>query len=168
MVLAVKNPTANVADIRDPSSIPGSERSPGGGHGDPLQCSCLENPVDRGAWRAAGHGVTESAQARTLQQQPSRLFPCLLSPVCRSASSSAAPPGGFLTRLPVSTQRWLSWWAPEPQSWVQLPICRLLAVCPGAWFLVCGMRWRQRLARGLTTLGRSNEAGPARSKPQQR
>ena len=41
-------------------SIPGLQRSPGGGHGNPLQYSCLENPVDRGAWRAAVRRVTES------------------------------------------------------------------------------------------------------------
>ena len=41
-------------------SIPGSGRSPGGGHGNPLQYSCLENPMDSGAWRTAVHGVTES------------------------------------------------------------------------------------------------------------
>ena len=48
------------ADVRDPASVPGSGRSPGGRHGDPLQYSCLENPVDRGAWRAAAHRVTKS------------------------------------------------------------------------------------------------------------
>ena len=41
----------------DPGSIAGLGRSPGGGHGSPLQYSCLENPMDRGAWRAAVHGV---------------------------------------------------------------------------------------------------------------
>ena len=40
--------------------IPGSGRSPGGGHGNPLQYSCLENSMDRGAWRATGHRVTKS------------------------------------------------------------------------------------------------------------
>ena len=40
--------------------IPGSGRSPGGGHGSPLQYSCLENPMDRGAWRAVVHGITKS------------------------------------------------------------------------------------------------------------
>ena len=44
----------------DSGSIPGSERSPGEGHGNPLQYSCLENPMDRGAWRATVHGVTKS------------------------------------------------------------------------------------------------------------
>ena len=52
MVLVVKNPPANRGDIRHMGSIPGSGRSPGGGNGNPLQYSCLENPVDRGTWRA--------------------------------------------------------------------------------------------------------------------
>ena len=43
---------ANAGDIRDAGLIPGLGRSPGGEHGNPLQCSCLENPMDRGAWRA--------------------------------------------------------------------------------------------------------------------
>ena len=60
MALVVKNPPANVGDARDTSSIPGSGRSPGGGHGNPCQYSYLENPMDRGAWRAIVHGVTES------------------------------------------------------------------------------------------------------------
>ena len=55
----VKNPTANAGDIRDVGSIPGLGRSPGGGHGNPLQYSCLENPTDRGAWQATVHRVTE-------------------------------------------------------------------------------------------------------------
>ena len=41
-------------------SIPGWERSPGGGHGNPLQYSCLENPIGRGAWQATVHGVLSS------------------------------------------------------------------------------------------------------------
>ena len=44
VALVVKNPPANAGDIRDTGSIPESGRSPGGGHGNPLQCSCLENP----------------------------------------------------------------------------------------------------------------------------
>ena len=56
----IKNPPANVGDIRDVSSLPGSERVPGGGNGNLLQYSCLENPMDRGAWRATVHGVTRS------------------------------------------------------------------------------------------------------------
>ena len=60
MVLAVKNLPANARGLRDIDSIPGSGRSPGGGHGNPLQHSCLENPTDRGAWRATVHGVAQS------------------------------------------------------------------------------------------------------------
>ena len=60
MVLVVKNPLANAGDIRDISSIPGLGRSPGKGHSNPLQYSCLENSVDRGAWWATDHVVTES------------------------------------------------------------------------------------------------------------
>ena len=50
VALEVKNPAANAGDARDTGSIPRSGRSPGEGHGNPLWCSCLENPMDRGAW----------------------------------------------------------------------------------------------------------------------
>ena len=53
----VKNLPANARAIRNAGSIPGLERSPGGGHGNPLQYSCLGNPMDRGAWWATVHGV---------------------------------------------------------------------------------------------------------------
>ena len=56
----VKNPPAKAGDARDLGSIPGSGRSPGEGNGNPLQCSCLGNPMDRRAWQATVHGVTES------------------------------------------------------------------------------------------------------------
>ena len=52
VALVVKNPPANSGTIRDEGSIPGSERSPGEGHGNPLQYSCLENSMDRRAWQA--------------------------------------------------------------------------------------------------------------------
>ena len=60
VALVVKNPSANAGDVRDLGLIPGSGRSPGGGHGNLLQYTCLENPMDRGAWRATVHGVTRS------------------------------------------------------------------------------------------------------------
>ena len=56
----VKNPPANAGDARDAGSIPGSERSPGEGSGNPLQYSCLESLMDRGAWWATVLKVTES------------------------------------------------------------------------------------------------------------
>ena len=60
MVLVLKNLPANVGDARDLGLIPGSGGSPGRGHDNPPQYSCLENPTDRGAWRATVHEVTES------------------------------------------------------------------------------------------------------------
>ena len=67
VALVVKNLPANAGDVRDAVSIPGLGRSPGGGHGNPLQYSCLENPVDQGAWLATVHGVVWSkAQLKCL------------------------------------------------------------------------------------------------------
>ena len=56
VVLVVKNTPANAEDV---GSVPGSGRSPGGGHGNPFQYSCLENLMDRGDWKAIVHGVTK-------------------------------------------------------------------------------------------------------------
>ena len=68
----VKNPAANAGDIRDVGLIPGSGRSLEGGHSNPLQYSCLENPMDRGAWWATVHGV---AKSRTLLSDFTFTFP---------------------------------------------------------------------------------------------
>ena len=56
----VKNPPSNAGDLRDVGPIPGLGRSPGEENGNPHQYSCIENPMDRGAWWATVHGVTES------------------------------------------------------------------------------------------------------------
>ena len=64
--LVVKNPLANAGNVIDMALIPGSGRSPGGRHGNPLQHSCLENPIGRGAWWATLHRV---AKSRTLLKQ---------------------------------------------------------------------------------------------------
>ena len=60
MVLVVNNLPASAGDVKDSGLIPGSGRFPGGGHDDPPQYSCLENPMDRGAWWAIVHEVTKS------------------------------------------------------------------------------------------------------------
>ena len=60
MALVVKSLPTNAGYIRDVGSMPGLGRSPGGEHGNTLQYSCLENPMDRGAWRATAHRVTNS------------------------------------------------------------------------------------------------------------
>ena len=56
----VKSPPANAGDLRDSVLVPGPGRSPGEGQGNPLQYSCLENPMDRGAWRATVHKIAKS------------------------------------------------------------------------------------------------------------
>ena len=66
MVLVVKNPPANVGDIKDTGSIPRSGRSPGGGQGNPFRCSCLENAMDNGARQAVvakGHKEPDTIEA---------------------------------------------------------------------------------------------------------
>ena len=64
MAQTVKNLPANAGDIRDASLIPGLGRSPGEGNGNPLQYSCLENSMDRGAWQTTVHGVAKSQTLR--------------------------------------------------------------------------------------------------------
>ena len=60
MVLVVKNTPANAGDVSDVGSVPGLGRSPGGRHSNPLQYSCLEHPMGRGAWRASVHGLVKN------------------------------------------------------------------------------------------------------------
>jgi len=67
-----KNLPANAGIAGDMSSIPGSGRSPGGRNGNPLQYSCLENSLDRGAWQAIVHGVTKS-QTGLSNQEPDKI-----------------------------------------------------------------------------------------------
>ena len=77
MAIVIKNLSANAGDRRDMGSTPGSGRSPGGRLGDPLQYSCLENPIDRGAWLATVHRIAKSrTQLKQLSThaQMSKLF----------------------------------------------------------------------------------------------
>ena len=64
MALVVKNLPAKAGDAREAGLISGLGRCPGGGHGNPLQYSCMENPIDKGAWWAVVHGVAESDTAK--------------------------------------------------------------------------------------------------------
>ena len=70
MVLVVKNPPTNAEDIKDAGLIHGSGRSPGGGHGNPLQNSCMGSPMDRRAWQAIVHRIAKSlTQLKGLSMQ---------------------------------------------------------------------------------------------------
>ena len=71
MGLVVKNPPANAGDVRDKGSIPGLGRFLEGGNGNPLQYFCLKNPMDKGAWQATVHGVTESQTRLSIRACPS-------------------------------------------------------------------------------------------------
>ena len=70
----VKNPAATAGDAGDTGSIPGSGGSPGGGRGSPLQCSCLENPTDRGAWQPTVHGFARVRHDFTSKPPPYRSY----------------------------------------------------------------------------------------------
>ena len=88
----VKNLPVGAGNSGDIGSFPGSGRSPGGGNGNPLQHSCLENPVDRGAWWAAAHGVSESEMTKQTR----------INSVCISipVSQFTPPLGVFSTHSP--------------------------------------------------------------------
>ena len=78
VTLVVRNPPASAGDTRDTGSVPGSGRCPGKGNGHPLQYSCLENRMDRGAWRGAAHSVTESDTTEATQHARMQLILCIL------------------------------------------------------------------------------------------
>ena len=100
MVLVVKNPSANTGDLRDAGSIPGSERSPREGNGNPLQYSCLENSMDSGAWQVIVHRVAKSQtrlkrlsmlDARQIAAKSLQSCPTLCDPIDGSPPGSPVP-----------------------------------------------------------------------------
>ena len=93
----VKNPFANAGDTRDVDSIPGSGRSPGGVHGNPLQYSCLKTPMDEGAWRAVVHRVAKG------QTQLKHLSMHTLMQVLQKSSVRQREGGFWVFRTPQIT-----------------------------------------------------------------
>ena len=97
--LVIKNPPANARDIRDVGSIPGSGRPRGGGHGNPLQYSYLENSMDRGVWHAIVHRVTKSRtqlkRLSTHSQDSDEILAPHYFPKCVSLSNQTR--GNYLT-----------------------------------------------------------------------
>ena len=91
-MLVVKNPPANAGDVRDMGLIPGLRRSPGGGHGNPLQYSCLENPMDRGAWQVLAHRVAKSrTRLKRLSTHTQRNLYLVIIFYCQSPPRHPAP-----------------------------------------------------------------------------
>ena len=74
VALVVKSPPAETGDIRDLGSVPGLGRSPGAGNGNSLQYSCLENPMDRGAWQATVLGITKELDTTEATQHDRRIY----------------------------------------------------------------------------------------------
>ena len=87
----VKNPPANAGQMRDMAWIHGSGRSPRGGNDNPLQCSCLESPMDRGAWWAAVRRVTQSRTAVTEQPTPALVVRGHTPAACGGAAFTESP-----------------------------------------------------------------------------
>ena len=102
----VKNPPANAGDTRDADSIPGSGKSPRGGHGNPLQYSCLENPMDRAAWWATVDGVAKS-QTQLKWLSTNSFFNFFSS--IRSVSCNFYPLKYCVRHKAVSLEIW-KWW----------------------------------------------------------
>ena len=96
MALIVKNPPAKAGDIRDSGSIPGLGRYPGGGNGNPLQYSCLENPMGRGAWQVIVHRVAK-CRTRLNTETHTSAFPGSSAgkePACNAGDPGSIPGSG--------------------------------------------------------------------------
>ena len=140
VALVVKNPPANAGDSRNMGSIPGSGRSPGVGNGNPLQYSCLENFMDRGAWQATFPGAAESWT--WLSTEHSRWCVCVCVCVCKLLQScpilcdptDRRPPG---SSMGFSRQEyWSGLPGPSPGDLPHLGIKATSHVsCLGRWIL---------------------------------
>ena len=111
----VKNQPANARHVRDMSSIPGSGRSPAGGHGNLLQYSCLENPMDRGVWWATVQGITQSwtrLKQLSMHTHVYIWFPGWLSgkePSCQCKRCKGCKSNPWVRKIP-----WRMKWQPTP------------------------------------------------------
>ena len=140
MATLVKNPAANARDLRGAGSVSESGRCPGGGHGHPLLYSCLENPVDRGAWRPIVHGVSQSW---TRLKQPSRggfkfkfsgfRFHCFPYIVMEEAMAPHS-----------STLAWKIPWTEEPGGLQSMGSWRVRHDWATSLSLVTFMHWRRK------------------------
>ena len=120
----VKNLPANSGDVRDTGSIPGSERSPGGGHSNSLQYSCLENPMHRGTWQATVHEVTKShTQPKQLSKHKQKMQPKDAGP-CRPGLARWHHSREPTYRCKIN-RRWLDLWIGKilwSRKWQPTPV----------------------------------------------
>ena len=113
VVLMVKNPSPSAGDMRDIGSIPRLGGSPGGGHGNPLQYSCLENLLDRGAWKATVHRVAKSwTWLKWLSTHSQWLMVFLVAQPVKNLPANAGGPGSISGSL-----RSLGW-----RKWQSTPV----------------------------------------------
>ena len=155
VALAVKNLPASAGDVRDLGSIPELGRPPGGRQGNPLQCSCLGNPMDRGAWRAAVCGVTKSwTRLKWLSMcvQGSQFpfsFLTLYKPCCLLRSWTSA--WLLLPRL-----FFVIWMICFAHCWrMLLALARLhspVIVCQRHWYYRCGVSFLASHSIGISTV----------------
>ena len=146
----IKNPPANAGGIRDTGSIPGSGRSPRGGHGNPLQCSCLENPTDRGAWWATVHGAAQS-QTRLKQFSTALLLLRKYIYISSSAKINGLPSRGIYSSQVCIQNRghcFHSFYCSSPLCLSPQPLFKgphpLMAYEPSAQ-LSLSLQWSKRL-----------------------
>ena len=135
--MVLKNPLASAGDARNTRSIPESGRSPGGGHGKPLQYSCLENPMDNGSWQATVHGVTKSQTWLKLLSMHCQRFSVFWPCKCLSLSSSYLARAQWISCCCVV---WLdSWvWVAVSAGWLLWTHTKLLRMprSSSTWLLM--------------------------------
>ena len=135
MVLVIKNLPVDAGDVRDAGSVPGLGRSPGGGHGYPLQCSCLGNPIDRGTWQATVQWVAKgwtwlSAWACTQSPQHPFEMHSTVTPILQMRG--LRPHSSRATRACSHTVRkWLTQHPPVLTQLVWWPL--LVKACWDSW-----------------------------------
>ena len=139
--------------LRDMGLIAGSGRSPGGGHSNPLQYSCLENPMDRGSWRATVHGLAKSwtwLKRPSIQPLPNRPHslsgsPCLLlaldiipapAPACRARD--AGDHSGLGSLGPFSPGQWSKGSIPNPEPTLSSSVL----MTRGYWGISVNQAWQ--------------------------
>ena len=148
MWLVVKNPPGSAGDAGDTDSIPGSGGSPGGGNSKPLQCCCLENPMDRRAWQALVHEVTKSSirLSNSANVQFEKMYCCSVAKSCLTLwdpMDCSTPGFPILHYLPEYAQTHFRWVSeaiqPSHPLWTPSPYALNHGLFPTSWLFT--FRW---------------------------